>query len=194
MFCVSGHDTLRHWLVPNSVQPIKCVKNSIDFNVKFHKFYRSKTKISILGRNLGTPPYARPVTRIISARGVAGVHAGCSCWVMCKLVRAYVDVIRTTPVPSGATSLSHVGIAVAVASVLSARWSALLLASYRNTHAPINKSVFMSAVNVTMPVFAAERRRLLLIVFSCPWGTQQQTRCRCRSVGQTDGRRDSTVS
>jgi len=43
----------------------------------------------------------------------------------------------------------------------------------------------MSAVNVTMPVFAAERRRLLLIVFSCPWGTQQQTRCRYQWDRQT---------
>jgi len=33
-----------------------------------------------------------------------------------------------------------------------------------------------SAVNVTPPAFAAERRRPLSINISCPWSAQQQTR------------------
>jgi len=35
---------------------------------------------------------------------------------------------------------------------------------------------------------AAERRRLLSIDISCPRSAQQQTRCCCQSMGQTDGR------
>jgi len=41
-----------------------------------------------------------------------------------------------------------------------------------------------AATNVSLPAFAAERRRLLSIDISCPPGAQQQT----RRTGQTDGR------
>jgi len=48
-----------------------------------------------------------------------------------------------------------------------------------------------SAVNKTL--FAAERRRLLSIDISCPWGTQQQTRRMplLLSINATDGRMDA---
>jgi len=42
----------------------------------------------------------------------------------------------------------------------------------------------IAATNVSLPAFAAERRRLLSIDISCPPGAQQQT----RRTGQTDGR------
>jgi len=46
------------------------------------------------------------------------------------------------------------------------------------------------AVNMTLPTFAAEHRRLLVIDISCPRGAQQQTRRTplLLSIDGTDGR------
>jgi len=49
------------------------------------------------------------------------------------------------------------------------------------------------AVNMTLPTFAAEHRRLLVIDISCPRGAQQQTRRTplLLSIDGTDGRTDA---
>jgi len=54
-------------------------------------------------------------------------------------------------------------------------------------NAIIYKRVF-SLISQLSTRHAAERRRLLSIDISCPRSAQQQTRCCCQSMGQTDGR------
>jgi len=54
------------------------------------------------------------------------------------------------------------------------------------------KAIFVqprpSAVNITLPAFAAERRRNLSIDIICPWGAQQQTRRTPLPISGTDRR------
>jgi len=58
------------------------------------------------------------------------------------------------------------------------------------------KAIFVqprpSAVNITLPAFAAERRRLLSIDISCPWRAQQQTRRTPLPISGTDRRADGS--